>query len=168
MLPIVQALMANGLTLLGNAVLAKGKDVVEEKLGVKLSPAPTQAELIQLRQLELEHEDTLLSMQLEDKKLTLEENKNARDMNARIQESANASTIAKNAAYILDFIIVCVTLIMAYTIIWTVVPVENKELFYTAFGSLLTLCGTIVNFHRGSTNTNKEKDATILRMVSAK
>ena len=38
LLSIVQPLLANGLGLVANAVLAKGKKVVEDKLGVELKP----------------------------------------------------------------------------------------------------------------------------------
>jgi len=38
LLPIVQPLLANGLSLVANAVMAKGKKVVEDKLGVELKP----------------------------------------------------------------------------------------------------------------------------------
>jgi hypothetical protein len=36
MIPIVAALVQQGLGMLANAVMAKGQDVVEQKLGVKL------------------------------------------------------------------------------------------------------------------------------------
>lgn len=161
MAPIVATLLANGINILGNAIMAKGKEVVEDKLGVKIPDSPTKEDLITLRALEVKHEETLLSFVLEDKKLDIENTKDARDMNARVQESANSSKLAKEAAYYLDFTIVGATLLMAYTILWSSVPEANKELFYLAFGSLLTLCGTIVNFHRGSTTNSKEKDNTI-------
>ncbi len=38
LLPILQPLLSNGLNLVANAVMAKGKKVVEEKLGVELKP----------------------------------------------------------------------------------------------------------------------------------
>jgi hypothetical protein len=38
------------------------------------------------------------------------------------------------------------------------VPPENKELVYMALGSLLTMCGTVLNFHRGSSQGSKDKN----------
>jgi len=64
MLPIVQALMAQGLTLLGNAVLSKGKEVVEEKLGIVLKNDPTPEELSSYRAAEMEHERFLIEAAL--------------------------------------------------------------------------------------------------------
>lgn len=157
MAPIVATLLANGISILGNAIMAKGKDVIEKELGVQLPDNPTSEDMVALRQLELQYEEKLIQVAVDDKKLDIENVNNAREMNARIQESGNSSELAKNAAYYLDFIIVLATLVMGYTIIWTAVPVDNRDLFFTAFGSLMTLCGTIVNFHRGSSQGSKDK-----------
>jgi hypothetical protein len=56
MLPIVATLLAQGFGILGNAVLAKGQEVVEEKLGVKLDKVTP----VELRQLEIKHEEWLV------------------------------------------------------------------------------------------------------------
>lgn len=85
----------------------------------------------------------------------------ARDHDARIQEASNASYLSKNVGYWLDIFIVVATFGMAYMILFVGVPTENKEIFFTSFGSLLTLCMTVVNFHRGSSARSQQKDATI-------
>ena len=62
MVPIVAALLQQGLGLLGNAVLAKGKDVVEKKLGVTIPDDPlqlTSPKLVELKQAEMRHEEVL-------------------------------------------------------------------------------------------------------------
>jgi hypothetical protein len=56
MAPLIAALFSQGLSMLGNAVLAKGQAVVEEKLGVKLDIAKPE----ELRRLEIEHEEWLV------------------------------------------------------------------------------------------------------------
>lgn len=56
MAPIVASLLAQGLSLLGNAVLSKGQDVVEQKLGIKLDGLKPE----QMRRLEVEHEEWLV------------------------------------------------------------------------------------------------------------
>lgn len=59
--PFVATLLAQGLGLLGNAVLSKGKDVVEEKLGIDIDAALATPEgLQQLRQAEIDHEEFLI------------------------------------------------------------------------------------------------------------
>jgi hypothetical protein len=92
----------------------------------------------------------------------------ARKMNASIQESSNASWLAKNVAYVLDSVIVGATLMLTYLLFFKGVPEANKELAYSAFGSLITLCGTVVNFHRGSSQGSKDKAAEIQALKGSK
>lgn len=95
--PFVKDLFANGLSLLGNAVMSKGKDYVEQKLGVTLPPEgqPLPPEkLLELRSLEFEHEEALQSIALESAKLDIEAQKvqageldSARKMGAALANS---------------------------------------------------------------------------------
>lgn len=77
MIPIVGALLGtlaeNGLGLLASAIQAKGKQVVEDKLGVKISDNPTPDEVAKLRQLQFEHEERLLELGIEKARLEQEE-----------------------------------------------------------------------------------------------
>lgn len=72
MIPVVAALLQNGLSLLGNAVLAKGKDWVEQKTGIKLGDNLTPEQVVALKQAEMQHEEELLRLRLEDNKLDTE------------------------------------------------------------------------------------------------
>lgn len=81
MVPIVAELIANGIGILGNAILGKGKSVVEEKLGVKIPDTSIPPEqLVELKKLEFQHEEWLLGQGLEQMKLEFEFQK--------VQESA--------------------------------------------------------------------------------
>lgn len=77
MIPIVGALLGtlaeNGLGLLASAIQAKGKQIVEDKLGVKISDNPTPAEVEKLRQLQYDHEERLLELGIEKARLEQEE-----------------------------------------------------------------------------------------------
>ena len=77
MLPIVASLLGtlaeNGLGLLSSAIQAKGKQVVEDKLGVKISDNPGPEEVAKLRQLQYDHEERLLELGIEKAKLEQEE-----------------------------------------------------------------------------------------------
>jgi hypothetical protein len=105
----------------------------------------------------------LQEMELEFAKLDMANTASARDMNSKIQESSNASWVAKNAAYILDFAIVSATIIMTWIVFFKGVPVENKEIAYMAIGSLITMCGTVLNFHRGSSAGSKSKTEEMMK-----
>jgi hypothetical protein len=77
MLPILASLLGslaeNGLGLLSSAIQAKGKDVVEKTLGVKIPDAPTSEDVAKLRQLQFDHEEKLLELGIEKAKLELAE-----------------------------------------------------------------------------------------------
>lgn len=77
MIPIAAALLTtlaeNGLGLLSSAIQAKGKQVVEEKLGVKISDNPSPEDVVKLRQLQYDHEERLLELGIEKARLEQEE-----------------------------------------------------------------------------------------------
>jgi len=77
MIPIVASLLGtlaqNGLGLLSSALQAKGKEVVEQTLGVKISDNPTPEEVSKLRQLQFDHEERLLELGIEKARLEQEE-----------------------------------------------------------------------------------------------
>lgn len=95
--PFVKDLLANGLSLLGNAVMSKGKDYVEKKLGVELPPEGQpipQEKLVELRNMEFEHEEALQQMAIRRAELEIEEQKvqagefdSARKMGAELARS---------------------------------------------------------------------------------
>mgnify|MGYP003348222906 FL=1 len=59
--------------LLSSAIQAKGKDVVEKTLGVKIPDNPTPADVEKLRQLQYDHEERLLELGIEKAKLEQQE-----------------------------------------------------------------------------------------------
>lgn len=85
----------------------------------------------------------------------------ARKMNAEIQLSASSSWLAKNTAYVLDIGIVSATIFLAWFAFMKGVPDSNKELVYMALGSLITMSGSVLNFHRGSSQGSKDKTAEL-------
>ena len=113
-----------------------------------------------------ENESKRIDADLE--KAYLADTDSARKHDASAQESEHASFLAKNVAYWIDLFIVAATYGMAYMILFKEIPSANKEIFYTAFGSLITLCMTVVNFHRGSSMRSQSKDATIAALSANK
>lgn len=77
MIPVVGALLGtlaeSGLNLLSSAIQAKGKDVVEKTLGVKIPDNPSPADVEKLRQLQYEHEERLIELGIEKARLEQEE-----------------------------------------------------------------------------------------------
>jgi hypothetical protein len=155
---IVSSLLAANLPRMAQAVVDKGLDYVEEKTGIKLEPAMSAEKIADLKIAAMKHEEFIEEQHTKN-------TSSARDMNARIQEATAGSTLAKNAAYILDFTIVGAAVVVSWLAFFQGVPAENKELVYMALGSLWTLTGTIINFHRGSSRSSQVKDATIEKLT---
>ena len=76
MIPIVASLLGslaqNGLGLLSSALQAKGKEVVENTFGVKISDNPDPEEISKLRQLQFEHEERLIELGIQKAQMELE------------------------------------------------------------------------------------------------
>jgi len=70
---LIAPLLTQGLSLISNAVLAKGKEWVEEKTGVKIDQPLSAEDTLKLRQYEMDHEEELLRLRIEEKKLGIDE-----------------------------------------------------------------------------------------------
>lgn len=157
-------LAKNGLGLLGNAVLNKGKNVIEEKLGVSLDTEMVTAEGRQaLLQLQTDNEQFLITAATENRKIDLEfykseseDSANARNTNSSIQESSNASWLAKNTIYIIAFIVISGGGYMLYT-------AQAADVRMAAVASITMVLG----FFFGTTANSKSKDTAIANMAHA-
>lgn len=143
-----EKLSQQGLNLLASAVGVSGEDTVSRTLGVDVSSEP----LDSLRQIESDSTEVLLNLA------------SARQMQLTVDVSPNANFLSKNTAYILDLFIVGTTFVLVLAILFKAIPNDNKEILYTAFGSLMTLCLTVVQFHRGSSAHSAKKDDTIQQL----
>lgn len=147
------------------ALLGIGSQLIDKLIPDPEAKAKAQMELAKMAQ------DGELARMANDTKLFELANANtdsARDMNAKVQESTNASWLAKNTAYALDIGIVSATIFLAWFAFIKGVPEANKELVYMALGSLITMCGTVLNFHRGSSQGSKDKSGEIQKLKDVK
>ena len=147
---LIAPLLAQGLSLIVNAVMAKGKDWVEEKTGVKIQPNMSDEDMLRLRQYEMDHEEELLKLRIEDKRLDLADVQGARDMNTRINESANATWLSKNIPAVLALIVI----VVGFLLLGTTKDADVR----TAVVGLMTL---VLGFYFGSTSSSKSKDDVI-------
>lgn len=147
---LIAPLLSQGLSLISNAVLAKGKEWVEEKTGVNLDQPLSAEDTIKLRQYEMDHEEELLRLRVEDKRLDLADVQSARDMNTRINESANASWLSKNVPAILALVVI----VVGFLLLGTTKDADVR----TAVVGLMTL---VLGFYFGSTSSSRAKDDII-------
>jgi hypothetical protein len=148
-----------------DALLSVGGKLID-----KLIPDPEAKAKAQMDLAKMGQDGELAKMANETKlfELSNANTDSARDMNAKVQESTNASWLAKNTAYALDIGIVSATIFLAWFAFIKGVPESNKELVYMALGSLITMCGTVLNFHRGSSQGSKDKGADLQKLKDEK
>ena len=166
LLPILQPLLSNGLSLVANAVMAKGKKVVEDKLGIELKPEMTAEEIIQLKTAEMEHEEELLKLKLEENKLDLAElearlkdTNSARDREVQIATSDKAPLLNKIVTPVLALSILLLTFVLFGVVMFDNTPVESsrKDILIYILGVLSAISTQIVSYYFGSSQGSKDK-----------
>lgn len=159
-----------GLGFLKNLIGGKGSEIIESVGNVADKFITTGQEKQEFKaEVEKEINRHVEAMQTEANKeleLYLADTANAREMNAKVQDSDKASWLAKNIAYMIDAILIIAFIVMLVMIFNRVVPESNKELFYTGFGLLGGYVGTVINFHRGTSIGSKENGAAIRKMMN--
>lgn len=140
MAPIVAALAKWGMTTLAGAVAAKGKEAIEDKLGIDLDNAlGTEEGRIRLRQAEMQHEVELQKLSIEQAELELKAEQTAQSaVTDRWQaDMASDSRLAKNVRpAVLIFLTLAVT---AMAFLNGATAFKPDEAYVTLFENLLML-----------------------------
>jgi len=166
LLPILQPLLANGLGLVANAVLAKGKKVVEDKLGVELKPDMSSEDMAKVQIAAMEHEEELMRLRIEDNKLDLAELEmrlkdvdSARDRETAIATSKDAPLINKIVTPILALGLLALTFLLFGVVMFDNTPVESsrKDILIYVLGVLSAIATQIVSYYFGSSQGSKDK-----------
>ena len=172
--PFLVPILAKGLDLVGNAVLAKGKDWIKEKTGVDVDKASlSEAEYAKLRQFEMEHEEELLRIKQDDDKLAatvelayLQDTQSARDMQMTALQQNDE--FAKRFVYYFAIFWAVVAMLYVIGITFVKIPQENVRFADTVLGFLLgTIIAQIVAFFYGSSRSSQTKDDTIRQVVGS-
>ena len=169
MLPIIAGLLTtlaqNGLTTLAGAIQAKGKEVIEDKLGVKIPENPSPADLLKLKQLENEHEEFLINASIRQQeqdlasfKVEVEDRGSARDRDVKLAQAGYKN----NRADLMFFLAVVMVACLVW-IVWKDSGINEyvKGIFTLVLGRFLGYLDNIYNFEFGTTRGSKDKDATI-------
>lgn len=166
---LLAPLLSQGLNLIGNAVLAKGKDWVEQKTGVKLDQPLSAEDTVKLRQYEMDHQEELLRLRVEEKKLGIEE------LQAYMADTDSARKMQQTAIQSDDKFVR--RFIYYYAIFWSVasaayigfitfgyIPEQNVRFADTILGFILgTLVATIVQFFYGSSKGSQDKTVALTK-----
>ena len=163
---ILTPLLGNGLNLVANAVMAKGKDFVEKKLGVELKPDMSPEDLAKIQIAQMEHEEELLKLRLEEDKLDLAElelrlkdTDSARDREVQVSTSDKAPLLNKIVTPVLALSILLLTFVLFGVVMFDDTPVEasRKDILIYILGVLSAIASQIVSYYFGSSAGSKEK-----------
>lgn len=150
--PILATLAAKGLSLIGSAVLAKGKDFIEDKLGVSLEDSVSSEEgLLRLKALEMQHEEFLLQQAMESDKLYFEDTKSARALGVELSKSTSWLN-----ANIMPLLAIGTISISSY-LLWFSTETDVKM----AAVSFITM---VLGYFFGSSSGSKDKQEQLYKM----
>jgi hypothetical protein len=148
--PLLATLATNGLGMVADAVTKKGKEFVEEKLGIDLAQDPTPETIQSWKAAAQQHERELLSMAYGDLA-------NARNM--QVEALRQDDSFSKRFIYY--FAIFWSLFAAGYIgfITFGTIPESNQRFADTILGFLLgTVVATILQFFFGSSMGSKDKD----------
>jgi len=164
MVPIVAALIKMGLPLIADAVQAKGKQLIEEKLGIELKPEMTAAEIQVAKDKQQEHERFLIDAAQRSFDSEVADRQSARKM----QEVAlqQDDLFSKRFVYYYASVLTSVTLIYIFAITFATIPAANVRFADTILGFLLgTILSTIIYYFFGTSRSSQKKDDTIKQLT---
>lgn len=159
---LLTTLASNGLDLLASAITAKGKEVVEEKLNVKLPEDGklTPEQLSDLKQKEIDNEHWLIEQATKNEELRLKDVADARSM----QKAALQQTDLFSKRFIYYFAIfwsMCAALYIGFITFGTI-PKDNIRFADTILGFILgTVVSAIIQFFYGSSKSSQNKDDVV-------
>jgi hypothetical protein len=148
--PLLATLASNGLGMVADAVTKKGKEFVEEKLGIDLTQDPSPETVANWKLAAQQHERELLQMAYGD-------TANARNM--QVEALQQDDLFSKRFIYIFaTFWSVFAASYIGFITFGTI-PEDNQRFADTILGFLLgTVVATILQFFFGSSMGSKEKD----------
>jgi hypothetical protein len=157
--PILSQLAGAGLQKVADAVLDKGVEHVEEKLGIKLTPNENgvldDSKLADLQMAAMKHAEFMAEIDLKN-------TQDARDMQEKAME--NADPWVRRFVYILAafWSVFAVSYIIVITL--CEIPEKNIRFVDTILGFLLgTVVATVLNFFFGSSQSSKDKTKELLK-----
>lgn len=88
--------------------------------------------------------------------LDLQDVENAREHDIKIQESENASWLAKNVGYLIDITLILLLIGIVLGLFTIEIPESNESTLYMVLGLTIGYIGAVVTFHRGSSKGEQD------------
>jgi hypothetical protein len=150
---IVSGLINKGMPKVADAVLEKGIDYVQDKMGVKLKPEQemTEADVQDLQARAMQHEEFMAEQQVK-------EMANARDREIKLATDANVPPLVKMVTPLLALGVTALSFILFAILIFVNVQPESKDILIYILGVLSAAVTQILSYYFGSSLGSKEKD----------
>jgi len=150
---IVSGLINKGMPKVADAVLEKGIDYVQDKMGVKLKPEQemTDADVQDLQARAMQHEEFMAEQQVK-------EMANARDREIKLATDANVPPLVKMVTPLLALGVTALSFILFAILIFVNVQPESKDILIYILGVLSAAVTQILSYYFGSSLGSKEKD----------
>lgn len=163
MAPIIAALIKAGLPMIAGAVVNMGKEVVQEKFGIDLTSALGSEEgKLQLKQLEIDHQEFLIQASMNEAAMYLEDVASARDREWKVAQT-DAPWLSKVIVPLLASGVLCLTFIIFSVLIFdsSTIEASRKEVMIYILGVLSAISTQIIQYYFGSSKGSAMKDETI-------
>jgi hypothetical protein len=150
---IVSGLIEKGLPKVADAVMEKGVDAVEEKLGIKLKPEDqmTDDDVKSLQEAAMKHEEFMAEIDAKDRA-------DARNREIEIATNDKAPMINKVVTPLLALGVVGLSFILFTILIFVDVQTEAKDILIYILGVLSAAVTQILSYYFGSSQGSKDKD----------
>ncbi|MEY4753496.1 MAG: hypothetical protein RJA44_1171 [Pseudomonadota bacterium] len=124
----------------------------------------------ELRKAEMQHEIEMATLGVRETEAYLKDVDSARDNQSRVQESENASALAKNVQPLLALLIVLLTFGMFGVLLFRgdLITPDRKEVFIYILGALTTIATQVVSYYFGSSKGSADKTSALAKVASGK
>ena len=149
---IVSGLISNGLPKIADAVLEKGVDYVEQKLGVALKPEDEMKpeDVKDLRERAMQHAEFMAELDAKDRA-------SAREREIQISTNDNAPLINKIVTPVLALGVVSLAFALFGVLLFIEVKPEAKDILIYVLGVLSAAVTQILSYYFGSSQGSKDK-----------
>ena len=149
---IVSGLIERGLPKVADAVMEKGVEAVEEKLGIKLKPEDqmTDEDTKSLQEAAMKHEEFMAEIDAKDRD-------SARNREIEIATNEKAPMINKVVTPLLALGVVGLSFILFTILIFVNVQPEAKDILIYILGVLSAAVTQILSYYFGSSQGSKDK-----------
>ena len=167
MVPFIAGLLKAGLGLAANAALAKGKEYLEEKAGIKIdtNAAPTPEQLVAIQKATMEHEEEMAKIRQEDNRIDAEiekaylaDRQDARGRDKEFIKIGKNNTRGDILAYLAVGALVADLVILSFM----EVPRGNRDLLLVILGAMIAIVKDVYGFEFGSSKDSQRNAQAVV------